>query len=138
MDQIILVEAQITDGQKLIEEVVRSGFEVVAACWVKTTESEQWYLYIASPVVDAEGTAKAYRRVHSVVRSMPHPFWIDPFEVKLIGATEPMAEAVREFYRCHPARLPTWYRRPELGGVSIEAAFLYPPITATTRNEYHS
>lgn len=126
MDQITLVENRIDDGAKLIEELEKAGIDVTAACWIKTDDDEQWYLYVASPIVDNEGAVAAYRQVHTIIRQMPEPFWIDPFEVKLLGASDPIAEAVLKLHEKYPARIATRYKQPTLGGVSIEAAYIYP------------
>ena len=127
MDQDTLVEQQIRDGQRLIEDLAGSGFSVAAAGWIKTTDDSQWYLYIASSVVDMEGSSKGYGIVHPLIRKMPAPFWIGPFDVKLIRERDALAVGIHELYQRYPAPLPTWYRQPQLGGVSIEAAYLYPP-----------
>ena len=57
MDQSSLVEMQIDDGAKIVEKLRESGFDVVAAWWMKTTEEGQWFLYIASKEVDEKGSS---------------------------------------------------------------------------------
>src|SRR5436309_15670036 len=94
MDTDTLVENLIDDGRKLVEELPQRGFEVTAAFWLKASEDGKWYYYIVSPVVEAEGLAKAYRRLHPLVRAMPQPFWIDPLEIKLISPSNPIARDV--------------------------------------------
>jgi hypothetical protein len=128
MDQIALVEKQIIDGQRLVAQLVREGFPVTAACWVNASEASQWHLYLASPVVDDEGSIKAYRRIHAVIRQMPQPFWVGPFDVKVIGATSPVAQAVQDVHRQYPGKVPTRYRGARLGDLSIEEAHIYPPV----------
>jgi hypothetical protein len=124
MDQVTLVENQIDDGQKLVNQLMHAGCAVTAAAWVKGTEDGQWFLYIAAPVVESEGLAKAYRRVHAVIRQMPQPFWVDPFEVKLIGSSNPIAEALEKMQQRYPGGIR--YRGTQLGGLSIEEAYIYP------------
>ena len=86
MDQVTLVDEQKKDGLKLAERLAQQGFEVTAAFWLRTSEDGQWFLYFASPVVDSEGKREAYRRVLPVIRQMPQPFWVDPFEVVVRNA----------------------------------------------------
>src|SRR5262249_61071256 len=74
MDTDTLVEKLIDDGRKLIEELPQRGFEVSAAFWAKTSEDAPWRFYIVSPVVDAEGLTKAYRRLYPLVPALPPPF----------------------------------------------------------------
>ncbi len=92
MDQATLVTIQIEDGQRLVERLAQGGFSVTAAGWIKASEDGQWFLYLASPVVDKQGDLRAYRQVNPMVRQMPQPFSIDPFEIKLIGAATPLAQ----------------------------------------------
>jgi hypothetical protein len=125
MDQITLVNEQIMDGQRLVELLANEGFSVTAACWLKTSEDGQWFLYLASPVVDEEGPLKAYRRVHPLIRRMSNSC-IDPFEVKLIGTNDPIAEALRGINCRSSARGLIPYSGAQLGGVSIEGAYFYP------------
>jgi hypothetical protein len=133
MDTDSLVEHLLDDGQKLIEQLPRNGFEVVAAFWLKASENGRWYFYLVSPVVESEGLTKAYRRLHTLIRQMTGPLWIDPLEIKLIGPDNLIAKEVLAINsrmpgpRVSPIR---WGGR-SLGNISIEGAYLYPlPATA--------
>ena len=94
MDTDTLVENLIDDGQKLVAELPQHGLEVVAAFWLKPSVDGKWYFYVVSPVVDAEGLIKAYRRLHPLVRARPQPSWIDPLKIKLIGPSNPIARGM--------------------------------------------
>lgn len=94
MDTDTLVDNLLGDGQKLVEDLPRRGFEVTAAFWIKPTVDGKWRFYIVSPVVDAEGSLEAYGRLHPLVRAMPQPLRIDPLKIKLIGPTHPIAKDV--------------------------------------------
>ena len=115
MDQIALVERQIEDGQKLVEQLAVSGLPVCTAFWVNATEASQWYLYIVSPVVDERGLTEAYRRVQAIMSQMPEPFWLDPFEVKVIGTKNPIAEEVVATLERHPGKRPIRYAARDSG-----------------------
>jgi len=65
MDTEILVGSQFDDGRRLVGQVVRDGFDVSVAFWVKTSEEGLWRLYIASPSVDAERPGEAYQKVYA-------------------------------------------------------------------------
>lgn len=125
MGHATLVESHIDSGKKLIDELVRDGTDVTAACWVRTSEDDRWWLYIASKAVDDLGITAAYRVIYPTIHRIPD-LWIGPLEVKLIGPKNPIAEkmvAVRDSYS---ARIPIRYRGPRLGELSIEEAFIYP------------
>ena len=127
MAQTTLVDKQIDDGQTLASLLAESGFDVTAAFWLKTSEEGLWFLYIASRFIDDEGLAAGYRRLNAEMRAMPD-LWVSPFEIKLIGARNPIAQDVLNVLGRHAAAIPTRYQGARLGGVSIDEAYLYPPI----------
>ena len=133
MDTDTLVENLIDDGRKLVEELPQRGFDVTAAFWLQASEDGKWYFYIVSPVVDADGLANAYRRLHPLVRAMAQPFWIDPLEIKLVGPNNPIARDVLAIHNPSPRPrvTPIRWDGKKLGNVSIEGAYLYP-LPATT------
>src|SRR5690348_15121195 len=99
MDQIALVNQQIDEGGKLLDALRRNGCDISAACWMQASEDEQWYLYIASADVDRKGIREAYGIVHGVIRGMAQPIGVDPLEVRLVSATDPLVAAINEIYR---------------------------------------
>jgi hypothetical protein len=129
MDQATLVETQIQNVKRLIDRLVGQGVPVTAACWVKESESGQWFLYFATALVGENGATKsAYRRVNAVIREIQKEgFWIDPLEVKLIGPDDPIAKAMVSVRDRNPGRFPSWFRGNRLGSVATEEAYIYPP-----------
>ena len=125
MDTDTLVESRIDDGRRLINQLVEDHFDVAAACWAKTAEEGQWFLYIASRAVEGTGLAAAYKDAYRVIRSMPDIGAIKS-EIKLIGTENPIANDMQRYARESPTR----YRGPRLGNVAIEEAYLYPTSTA--------
>jgi hypothetical protein len=133
MDTESLVENLIDDGQKLFEYLPQNGFTVAVAFWLKASEDGRWYFYLVSPVVDADGLPKAYRRLHTLIRRMPEPVSIDPLEIKLIGPENPIAKDVLAIHTRVPGPRPSPIRwgGTSLGNISIEGAYLYPlPVAA--------
>ena len=138
MDQDTVVNEQTESGKQLIEALAADGFEVRIAFWAKPTEEEKWFLYLASPVVDAKGPTPAYRHVFDVLRKTPG-LWIDPFEVKVLGVNDSLTEAALAVTKPKVPMSPFAARNPKpypgmtrfggstLGGVSIDGAYIYPP-----------
>ena len=139
MAQATLVEMQIKDGQRLIERLIRQGVAVTAAAWVKETDSGDWYLYLATPLVTPDGgTRPAYSRVNSVIREMEEEgLWIDPFEIKVIGPHYPVARDIAANRADRPARIPTRFRGARLGELPVEEAFIYPPTANPDEDSPH-
>ncbi|MFI5455288.1 MAG: hypothetical protein ACHRXM_07525 [Isosphaerales bacterium] len=64
MDQATLVEHQIDDVPRLIDQLEQDNIDVKAAFWLYTSEADQWFLYVVSDVVDRTGITEAYKLVH--------------------------------------------------------------------------
>ena len=124
MDQATLVGPQIDDVTKLVDQLRRDGFDVKAAFWLYTSESDQWYLHIASDAVDQKGLFEAYSALGRTRRQLPD-LAIGPFEVKLVAPSDPIAKAIIDFLAQRPTRRPERIRGTRLGNVYIDDAYLY-------------
>jgi hypothetical protein len=132
VDTSALVDTLIEDGRKIVEHLPRGGFEVSAAFWLKPAEDGQWYFYVVSPVAESKPMNVAYAQLHTLIRQMPQPRWIDPLEVKLIGPSHPIARDILTIYNRaagHPAS-PIRSAGQQLGNVSVDGTYLYPLPTA--------
>lgn len=122
MDTATLVREQIDEGERFVQHLGQSGFDVVVAFWVLTSEDGRWFLYIASHLVDTDGLAAAFRRVYSeLARSQVR--WVSRSDIKLIGSQHPIAVDAIAHRR---SRLPTVYGGRQLGNMIIEEAYIYP------------
>jgi hypothetical protein len=132
MDQGTLVEMQIEHGQRLIDRLTKEGVDVKAAAWVKESDTGDWYLYLATPLVSEDGaTRSAYRRVNTIISQLQEDgFWIDPLEIKAIGPTDPVAKAVLAARDRYAGRVGTHIPGERLGPLATEEAYLYPPTSA--------
>ncbi len=136
MDQDTVVNEQIESGQQLIDALVRTGFPIRIAFWAKPTDEGKWFLYLASPQVDEKGPTTAYRQIHQIMRSLPG-LWIDPFEVRVVGLGDSLAQAALTVTKPRVPDSPFAVPQPHtgmtrvteasLGGVSIDGALIYPP-----------
>jgi hypothetical protein len=141
MDKDALVsESEPTkSGERLIEALAADGFDVRVAFWAKPTDEGKWFLYLASPIVDSEGPAVAYRRVQRVLRTTPG-LWIDPFDIRVVGLNDSIAEgaaaAIASKLPNGPFAVPnpkpsagmTLFNGTTLGGVSIDGVYIYPSL----------
>ena len=136
MDTEPLVENRIDDGERLLIELVREGYNVSAAAWLKTSEEGLWFLYVGSTSVDAGKLADAYRTVYACLSRIPNSS-VDMSEVKLVHESNPVARDVMAIRDRYPSgRLSTKYSGNRIGLIAIEEAYIYPSITPTlTRNE---
>jgi hypothetical protein len=129
MAQATLVEMQVNEGQRLIDRLAQEGVAVTAAAWAKESESGDWYLYLATPLVGEEGaTRPAYLQVNRVIREMQKEgFEMDPFAKKVIGPHDPIARDMVLNRGGRPGGHPSLFRGSRLGELDVEEAYIYPP-----------
>jgi hypothetical protein len=72
MDKATLVDAQVDDGKKLIQALDAAKVDVQAAMWFYFTESNDWRLVIATPLMDVIGPMKTYEIIQNEMeKSLP-------------------------------------------------------------------
>ena len=134
MDRTELVVEQCDEGERLVEQLQTDEFNIEAAAWIKTSDDGQWFLYLASKMVDEKGLAAAYRVVQAAIRQMSRRY-LDPFDVKLVSASHPLVSDVQKIYERFPARIQTQFGGAQLGGMSIVEALIYPPSLPTKQKK---
>jgi hypothetical protein len=127
MDTELLVENQIDDGRRLVEQAVSDGMEVSAAFWVKTSEEGLWHLYIASPLVNEVRLGEAYRQVYASLGKILESS-VSPSDITLVNDRNPIARDIIAVRDRSPARVATRYGGKRIGSVSIVEAYIYPPL----------
>jgi hypothetical protein len=114
MDTVTLVERQVEDGNRLLDQLAENGVEVASAAWIKPVEEDRWTLYILTPLVDRNGARDAYGTVYRVFRSLEDA-WITDSDIKLVGEETQTAKDLAKAM-AGPYRLPVLTRLPLLGG----------------------
>jgi hypothetical protein len=123
MDQATLVANWIDDVPRLIDRIKEDNIDVKAVYWLYTSESDLWYLYIATDVVDQIGITEAYKNVLSAMRQLPN-LRVERFRLKLVSPADKVASAIAGFLRMRHGPSPTEIQSSNLGGVYIEHAFV--------------
>jgi hypothetical protein len=124
MDQGALVNEQIDAGARFLREF-QKYLPVQAAIWIKESEEGELNLYVASDQITDDNFDVAYGEVSRIAGELDDP-WFDPFQVKLIGIDDPVAQAALDVQRRYPGRTPTRYHGKTFGGVGVEEVYLYP------------
>jgi hypothetical protein len=134
VDQELLVDNRIEDGEKLLAELVRSGFDVSVAFWVLTSEEDSWHLYIGSNSVDPVRAGQSFGTLYVSLSRIPDAA-ITISEVSLVHSSDPIAKEAMAQRDRRPGRIPIRYRGKRLGNLAIEEAYIYPKIGPMTRDE---
>jgi len=131
MDQGPLVKEQIDAGARFLAEF-QKYVPVQAAFWLKESDEGIWSLYVASDQITDDNFDLGYGEVVRITAALKDP-WFDPFQVKLIGTDDPLAEAARDLLRRFPGRVPHRFPGQTFGGVAVDEVYLYPsPLPVPT------
>jgi hypothetical protein len=134
MDTNGLVTRRVEDGRKYINLLSARGFDVTAACWVRTSEEDVWLLYVASPRVDNRKLADAYSGAYAVLQTMEGTT-VSASEVKLVGENSLIATEILDVRRRYADTFVDSSILRQVGSVMIEEAYVYGP-PQTLRQEY--
>jgi hypothetical protein len=127
MDTELLVDNEIDEGKRLVDQLARDGFEVTVAFWVTTSDEGRSHLYIASPSIEAGKVGEAYRRVYASLSRIPGAVnWSSA--IKLINDKNPIARAAADARDRFPAKLPIRFQGQRLGDLPVREAYIYSPV----------
>lgn len=128
MGEELLVNEQIDAGADFVRDF-NDYVPISVACWIIPAESDNVYLYIASDNIDDANFDVAYGEVLRKL-SGKRSHWLDPFQIKLVNTSHPVAQDAIRIRDRYPASLLTRYGSSSIGGMSIDGACIYPPISA--------
>ena len=152
MDQDTLVTEDLDAGAELVRRIAED-LPVKVAFWLKASDEEQHYLYLASDQMDGTNLREAYRTVLRVTaqirkfstkpRSKSSSFGersrhesrtrtLDPFRVKVIGGDHPLARAAIEIQARSPSRTGSRFQGALFGGIVVDDVYIYPSLSPAT------
>lgn len=124
MDKAILVGPDIDAGRDLIKALDASHFDVRAAFWFYREESEEWRLYIATPLVKEKGPREAYARILEVLKkSAIHS--VDLSHISVIDPTDGLVTVLSLVIDTGPGLADMSFNGNSINGVYIRAAHIY-------------
>jgi hypothetical protein len=126
MDQGSLVTEQIDAGSRLIDEFDKYA-KIRVAFWVKESETGHWYLYLVSDKINDTNFDLAYGEVFRIV-GKERQEWLDPFEVKVAGVDDAVAQAVMKIQQESPTQSAVRLRNLKLADLAVDELYLYSPL----------
>jgi hypothetical protein len=129
MGHELLVTEQIEAGADFLRDF-NDYVPISVACWLNPAGSDNLFLYIASDEIDDSNIDVAYGEVLRILGAKRSQ-WLDPFQVKLLNSSDPIASDAIQIRDRYPAKIPTRYHGSSIGGASIEGAYIYPSLSVT-------
>jgi hypothetical protein len=122
VDTATLVEDQIEEGHRLLEQLRRSRFPVSVACWLLNSYDEAWYIYVASPIVESDGLLDAHMKLSTELSkgNLRSPLLSN---IRLISDRDPIAQEATIYQQ---DREIFHYQGRTLGRLIVDEAYIYP------------
>src|ERR1700676_5368738 len=124
MDPSPLVNDQVEAGARFLAEF-QKYVPVKAAFWLKDSDEREWYLYVASDQITDDNFDVAYGEVGRIAGELRDPLF-DVFQVKVLGADDPLAKAASEINGRYARPVATRFHDKMFGGLAVEEGFIYP------------
>ena len=124
MGQGTLVTEETDAGAELVRRLDNTT-PVKVAFWVKGGEEVPWYLYIASDQIRDDNVDVIYGEVLRLAGQMASPY-LDPFQVKLIPASDPLAQAAFNINRRYPGNMASRLGGQIFGKSGVDGVYIYP------------
>lgn len=121
----ILVEDFVDDGGRIVDRLVRDGFDVTVAAWLKSGDEGLWRLYIASPMVDSERPGEAYAAAYGSLNKISGSS-VTISDIVFTNDASPIARDILAIRERYPAGSPIRFLGGRLGQTPIEEARVYP------------
>jgi hypothetical protein len=100
MHKTILVETDIADGFRVVEELERI-LHITAAFWLYVEEEDEWKLIIVSPDVATKGPISLYTEIDALLNKLsvdPHkPIQMPLGTINLVSPNTLLYERVKQF-----------------------------------------
>jgi hypothetical protein len=123
-----LVESDIESGRRLLDELskIDTQFLVRAAFWLFRPEALEWRLFIATPLVDEKGPARAYTDVQGALRSLAEPSWISIQDISVVSPADKLVKVIKKAVHVPSGAKGVRLARTRVEDTYIEDAYVYP------------
>lgn len=91
-----LVNQEIEEGQRLIDDLKVKGVSVHSALWLYATEPETWHLTLALPLYDDQGPLKTYENILSVFREVEPELKIDWTAIVAVSPNDELIQGLSQ------------------------------------------
>lgn len=125
MVKAALVEKDIQEGKRLIEELDKTNFKVRAALWFYLTDSDEWRLFIASPFVEKEGPIKSYDFIQTLLVKLSPPSEISLKDISVLSPSSDLIKLMRLAIHTGPGISGIRFTRNVINNTLIEDAYIY-------------
>ena len=122
MVKISLVEKYIEDGRQLLNALDKDKVKAEAAFWFYYSESDDWRLMFALPLVGQKGPMEAYKKVQGVLSNLSPEPNLSLKDISVISMENELVKLLRLAVKCETD---TVFEGNTINGIYIEKAYIY-------------
>jgi len=126
MDKTLLVDKNIEDGKILLEALERTLAPLTGALWFYITDSDEWRLFLVSPLVDDKGPKRTYALIQSVMARFEPPLGIPLKHISVLSPHNKLIQLLRTAIRTGPTDISEIrFTHNTINNVFIDDALIY-------------
>ena len=125
MDKPTLVETDLEAGKALLSVLDKSRFSVKAALWFYLSDSNEWRLIFALPLVDRIGPQAAYEKMQSQLQKLDPKYNLALQNISIVSPKENLIMLLKKAIHAGPESSGIRFTRNTINNVFIEDAYIY-------------
>jgi hypothetical protein len=123
MYKTMLVKELIQDGERLLQELDRQQFPILAAFWYDSPERLAWNLYIVSEVAHQPGLREGYTSIQEVLAGL-NGVSLSLGDIMILSPRSTTFQDLRRTIE-GVSQMSATGKRVNLEGVSLQDAYIY-------------
>jgi hypothetical protein len=124
MDTKLLVEKNIKEGKKLLENLDAHEYHVNAALWFFDQNSDTWKYIVSTPKVDKEGTLKVYKEIQNLLQESKQDIALK--DISVVSPTNSLVRVLQSAISTAPKGISgIRFSRNTINNFFIEDAYIY-------------
>jgi len=122
MDKTLLVDKTIKEGRELLAALDKAKIDVKAALWFYFSESDEWRLIFALPLVDKQGPKSAYRHIQTVLSKLSSTLELSLSDITVMSPEDKLIQLLRTAITCESDVV---FNANAINGIFIEKTHIY-------------
>ena len=125
MDKPTLVKTDLEAGKALLSVLDKSRFSVNAAFWFYLSDSNEWRLIFALPLVDRIGPQAAYEKMQSQLQKLNPKYNLALQNISIVSPKENLIMLLKKVIHTGLEPSSIRFTRNTINNVFIEDAYIY-------------
>ena len=126
MVKTTLVETDKKAGESLIRKMDESLISVTAALWFYLSESDEWRLMLATPLVDKEGPKKVYEKIQQLLEKQDVQYDLSLDNIAIVSPDDQLITLLKKVIKTKKNSLSSiTFTRNIINNTFIENAYIY-------------